>query len=162
MPRETLIQQRRDTEAQWLLVDPVLANGEFGVETDTNKFKIGDGTTKWSDLAYQGGSGGGSTTLDGLTDVAITSPANGDVIVYDSSSSSWKNQAISTTGGASFSGSYSGTTWTVEHNLGYRPAVTTMDNALTPNQVEGTVNHVDANNLTVTFTSIVTGNIYLS
>jgi len=161
MPRKTLIQHRRDTQSNWTAVNPVLALGEFGVESDTNKFKIGDGTTVWSALAYQGGSSG-ADTLDGLSDVVITSADNGDILAYDSATSNWKNVTPAAAASVSFSGSYSGTTWNVVHNLGYRPAVTTMDNALTPNMVEGTITHTDANNLTVTFTTTVTGTIYLS
>ena len=55
----TKIIQRHDTAANWTSVNPVLAAGEMGVETDTNKFKFGDGTTTWSSLAYAAGEGGG-------------------------------------------------------------------------------------------------------
>lgn len=51
----TLIQLRRDTAANWTSVNPTLAQGEIGIETDTNKFKIGDGTTAWATLVYAGG-----------------------------------------------------------------------------------------------------------
>jgi hypothetical protein len=47
------IRVRRDTAANWTTVDPVLASGEHGYETDTKLFKIGDGTSAWSALAYQ-------------------------------------------------------------------------------------------------------------
>lgn len=46
------IQLRRDTSAAWTTNDPVLLAAEFGVETDTGKFKIGDGSTVWSSLPY--------------------------------------------------------------------------------------------------------------
>lgn len=46
------IQIRRDTAANWTSVDPTLAQGELGVETDTNKFKVGDGSTAWSSIDY--------------------------------------------------------------------------------------------------------------
>lgn len=46
------IQLRRGTASQWTTANPILADGEFGYEKDTNKFKIGDGTTAWSSLAY--------------------------------------------------------------------------------------------------------------
>lgn len=55
----TKIIQRHDTAANWTSINPVLAAGEMGVETDTNKFKFGDGTTTWSGLAYAAGEGGG-------------------------------------------------------------------------------------------------------
>ena len=46
------IQMRRDTAANWTSAGPTLAAGEWGLETDTLKFKIGDGTTAWASLAY--------------------------------------------------------------------------------------------------------------
>lgn len=46
------IQVRRDTAADWLAADPVLAEGEQGLETDTQRIKYGDGVTAWSSLAY--------------------------------------------------------------------------------------------------------------
>lgn len=46
------LQNRRDTAANWTSNNPTLAAGEIGYETDTTKFKIGDGTTAWSSLAY--------------------------------------------------------------------------------------------------------------
>jgi hypothetical protein len=46
------MQQRRDTAAGWTSANPTLLSGEFGVETDTNKVKIGDGSTAWNSLAY--------------------------------------------------------------------------------------------------------------
>lgn len=69
----TKIIQRHDTAANWTSVNPVLALGEMGVETDTNKFKFGDGTTAWSELAYatsesSGGSGTQLTSADGSTE----------------------------------------------------------------------------------------------
>ena len=52
----TRMQQRRGTAAQWISTNsgngPVLNAGEIGYETDTNKFKIGDGTNHWINLDY--------------------------------------------------------------------------------------------------------------
>lgn len=41
---------RRGTAAQWAAADPVLAQGEPGIETDTGVLKVGDGITTWSSL----------------------------------------------------------------------------------------------------------------
>ena len=50
------MQQRRGTAAQWISTNggagPVLNAGEIGWESDTNKFKIGDGTNNWTSLDY--------------------------------------------------------------------------------------------------------------
>lgn len=52
----TRIQVRRDTAANWSTNNPTPLAGEPCFETDTGKLKIGDGTTAYNDLAYQGGS----------------------------------------------------------------------------------------------------------
>lgn len=46
------LQNRRDTAANWTSNNPTLAAGEIGLETDTTKYKMGDGTTAWNSLAY--------------------------------------------------------------------------------------------------------------
>lgn len=50
----TRIVMRNDSAENWTTKNPTLLNGEFGVENDSHKFKIGDGTTAWVDLAYAG------------------------------------------------------------------------------------------------------------
>ncbi len=57
----TKIIQRHDTAANWASANPVLAQGEMGIEDDTRKFKFGDGTTAWADLPYASSEGGGGT-----------------------------------------------------------------------------------------------------
>lgn len=46
------IQMRRDTGANWTLNDPILAEGEMGVELDTYRWKLGDGINHWNALPY--------------------------------------------------------------------------------------------------------------
>jgi len=48
----TRMQQRRGTAAQWTAANPTLAAGEIGFETDTNKFKMGNGSSAWTALSY--------------------------------------------------------------------------------------------------------------
>lgn len=60
----TTIQLRRGTAAAWTGADPTLAEGEVGWETDTGKFKFGDGLSAWTTLAY---AAGGSLTVEGDT-----------------------------------------------------------------------------------------------
>jgi hypothetical protein len=68
----TRMQQRRGTAAQWTAANPTLAAGEIGFETDTNQFKIGNGSSAWSALSY-------FKNLDGLDGVGgiVTLNANG-------------------------------------------------------------------------------------
>ena len=48
----TRMQQRRGPAAEWIDANTILASGEIGYETDTKKFKIGDGVTAWPSLPY--------------------------------------------------------------------------------------------------------------
>ena len=41
------------TKEDWTNENPILRLNEMGIETDTNRFKFGDGTTPWSTLKYQ-------------------------------------------------------------------------------------------------------------
>jgi len=79
MSQHITFQLRRDTAANWAFFNPVLLNGELGIETDTYWFKVGDGTTPWNSIiVYNGlygptgatgptGSGGaGDTGLAGV------------------------------------------------------------------------------------------------
>ena len=54
MPRDSLIKLRRGTAAAWTSANPTLDPGEPGYETDTKKWKVGDGSTAWVSLGYAG------------------------------------------------------------------------------------------------------------
>lgn len=84
------IQFRRDTTANWASANPVLAAGEMGINTTTNQFKIGDGTTAWNSLAYAPLTGT-VADLDDVTNVTITSATNGDLLKWNGSA--WVNAA---------------------------------------------------------------------
>ena len=45
-------QIRRGTAEDWAFKNPILAEGEMGLETDTEKCKVGDGITPWNDKKY--------------------------------------------------------------------------------------------------------------
>ena len=52
----TRIQLRHDVKANWDdNSSVVLKAGEVGIETDTSKMKVGDGTKTWAELKYAGG-----------------------------------------------------------------------------------------------------------
>jgi hypothetical protein len=44
--------QRRDTAANWTSINPVLLAGEIGIESNTGYWKVGNGSTPWTGLAY--------------------------------------------------------------------------------------------------------------
>lgn len=73
------IQIRRDIATNWSSANPILAQGEMGLETNTLKVKFGDGTTAWNSLAYFG------NTVKELTDVTLTSLASGNVLIANAS-----------------------------------------------------------------------------
>ena len=49
------IVSRRDTAANWQSNNPVLANGEIGVDTTNRVMKIGDGVIPWGSLGHYDG-----------------------------------------------------------------------------------------------------------
>jgi hypothetical protein len=71
----TRMQQRRGTASQWVSSNdgdgPILNAGEIGWESDTNKFKIGDGVSYWANLDY-------------FSDInSIVNPAFGSSITFE-------------------------------------------------------------------------------
>ena len=84
------IQFRRGTASEWTAANPTLAVAEFGVETDTDKFKLGDGATAWTSLGYGGIQGPAGTNsvvaaTSPLTYNAGTSTVGIDLSAYDTS-----------------------------------------------------------------------------
>lgn len=65
-----------------------------------------DSTSSGIILTYRGisdgGAGGGDSTLDGLSDVVITSPTNGQILTYNSVSGDWENQDAAAGGGGAW------------------------------------------------------------
>ena len=61
----TQIQLRRDLASNWTSNNPTLAAGEFGWESDTNKFKIGTGSLAWNSLGYASGGDNAGITFVG-------------------------------------------------------------------------------------------------
>lgn len=73
------IQLRRGTAAQWTSANPILAQGEFGYESDTTKFKVGNGTASWTALSYaSGGLDAATASTLFVPDTSFT--AKGDIL----------------------------------------------------------------------------------
>ena len=92
MSTPAILRHRRDTAANWTSNNPVLEAGQLGYETDTLKFKLGDGTTAWTSLSYASG-GTGSTGPTGPTGA-------GGVLAYYGSFYDSTDQALTSTTGA--------------------------------------------------------------
>jgi hypothetical protein len=81
------IQFRRGTASAWTSANPTLAEGEMGIETDTDQFKIGDGLTVWTSLAYGG--------IAGAAGANGTNGTNGTNAVYDTDQAVISSQLFS-------------------------------------------------------------------
>lgn len=105
------IQLRRDTSSNWTSVNPILAQGEIGIETNTLKFKIGNGSTAWNSLAY--------ATSDTAT--SATNLANGAAgqIPYQTGSGATSFTSTGTTGQVLTSNGSSAPTWSAPAATGF-------------------------------------------
>jgi len=77
MSVQTLIQIRRGTSTEWTAVNPTLSAGEWGYETNTGRYKIGDGITGWTSLDYS------AVTPDSFvagTGIGLTQGTNGSTL----------------------------------------------------------------------------------
>ena len=99
----TRIQLKHGLAAKWTERNPVLLAGEIGIETDTLKMKVGDGTTNWTALGYLGADANdildiinenrdsctivevakGQSDTEALA--TISNPKNGDIAVLEKS-----------------------------------------------------------------------------
>lgn len=70
------LQLRRGTASEWSTTNPLLSEGELGLELDTGKFKVGNGTQNWNALVYASGIQG-PTGPAGAAGAAGPSGANG-------------------------------------------------------------------------------------
>ena len=61
------LQLRHDTAANWTAANPRLLSGEVGIETDTNRMKIGNGILNWASLPYFLSDSGLGSVFDGGT-----------------------------------------------------------------------------------------------
>lgn len=72
-----VIQIRRDTASNWTSTNPTLASGELGFETDTEKLKLGDGSTAWTSLSYYTLATLGYAPLAGATFTGVLNATGG-------------------------------------------------------------------------------------
>jgi hypothetical protein len=72
---------RRDTQLNWGANNPILLSGEPGYETDTHRFKIGNGVKPWNELGYYSGVTGsmGATGYGPTGPIGPTGPEGGPI-----------------------------------------------------------------------------------
>lgn len=143
---------RRDGSTNWESQNPVLLSGEPGYETDTGKFKIGDGVTSWSNLNYYIGATGGT----GATGSVGVTGATGSVGATGSTGS------VGETGPAGVGGAlgYWGSFWSTQTQ---DSAGVTAANVMTFNNTDSDSNGVSiVSNSRLTFSNTGVYNIQFS
>jgi hypothetical protein len=141
----TKIQVRRDTSANWTSINPTLSSGEIGFETNTGKFKIGNGSTLWSALDY---------FLDSsdLSGYLTASSASTTYLAQASASTTYLTQSSAST-------TYQPKVANVDNTeIGYLNGVT----SLIQTQIDSKLNRVDGSVTTATASASVVRNITLS
>jgi hypothetical protein len=98
----TRMQQRRGTAAQWTAANPTLAAGEIGFETDTNKFKMGNGSSNWAALTYFANNSALTDLLTGTPEALntldeIAAAINDDPAFFTTIATNLSNHASETT-----------------------------------------------------------------
>lgn len=93
----TIIQSRRGLAADWTSSNPILHDGEVGLEKDSRKFKWGDGVTHWNALPYATAGNTGGVFVSGTLAAPNLVSAGGGVGV---SPNLRQYQYIASTGGA--------------------------------------------------------------
>ena len=134
-----LQKQRRDTAANWTTANPTLLAGEIGLESDTGYWKVGDGTTAWTSLAYVSGLGAEipvSRLADGSARQLLQTAANGTDVEWTSNVD--VPGTLDVTGAATFD------------------AAVTIQGDLT---VNGTTTTIDTQNLIVEDKNVVIGQV---
>ena len=93
-------------------------------------------TSDGTDISWAS-AGGGSSTLAGLSDTNISSPANGHLLIYDNASSKWDNALMTSTGGSITFTFGAGTI-----NLEAGGAPPADDSVNSQHYVDGSIDHV--------------------
>jgi len=92
------IQLRRGISSEWTAANPVLMEGELGYETDTGLYKVGNGSTTWTGLSYNGLYGSATlaqVNINGGTDIGADVVDGDKFAVYDASAA--VNRTVSVT-----------------------------------------------------------------
>lgn len=166
-PSYTLIQLRNDLAANWASVNPVLSNGEMGVEIDTGRCKVGNDTTAWNSLPYVGTSllaGTGVSIVNGVVSVVPgvvnatgLSTTNLIPVTNGTGGYTWVTNPA-TPKYATTIGDGTSLTYTVTHNLNTTDVDVTVIN-LTNTQIEyPTVSIPTADSITIAFSVAPTTN----
>lgn len=135
------ISLRNDSAANWASKNPILSEGELGVEIDTHLIKVGDGTTNWKNLSYINSTKSNSSTIadnatkaDKLKNGLVVKDANNQTITFNGSSNVDLSNGVY----------YAVTCGTVN-------SVTSAATAETANKIKNAITFKNKNNIDVSF-----------
>ncbi len=141
------IQLRRGTAAAWTSANPTLAAGELVIETDTDKYKIGDGTTAWTSLGYSSLPSTAITTGGGTFTGAITINGASPIVLEGATSNDYETTIAVTDPTADRTITLPNSTGTVALSTGNVATATALETARTigGTSFDGTANITPAN-----------------
>jgi hypothetical protein len=153
------IQLRRGTAAAWTAANPTLAVGELVIETDTDKYKIGDGSTAWTSLGYSSLPSTAITTGGGTFTGAITINGASPIVLEGATSNDYETTIAVTDPTADRTITLPNSTGTVALSTGNVATATALETARTigGTSFDGTANITPANaTLAATATALAT------
>jgi len=141
------IQLRRGTAAAWTAANPTLAVGELVIETDTDKYKIGDGSTAWTSLGYSSLPSTAITTGGGTFTGAITINGASPIVLEGATSNDYETTIAVTDPTADRTITLPNSTGTVALSTGNVATATALETARTigGTSFDGTANITPAN-----------------
>ena len=154
------IQLRRDTAANWTSSNPVLRAGELGIETDTLKFKIGNGSSTWTQIANYANvtSTGLSNSLNdyilaadqGTPGGPAELDSNGDLLIPENSIILWDDAEYT------FTTTLTATEPTANRTITFPDATTTVVGTDTTNTLTNKSISLGSNTVTATLAQLNT------
>ena len=141
------IQLRRGTASEWTAANPTLAAGELVIETDTDKYKIGDGSTAWTSLGYSSLPSTAITTGGGTFTGAITINGASPIVLEGATSNDYETTIAVTDPTADRTITLPNSTGTVALSTGNVATATALETARTigGTSFDGTANITPAN-----------------
>jgi len=137
--------QRSDTAANWTAANPILLSGELGHESDTDKLKIGDGTSNWNALTYLpiDGTWTGSTIAVAYGGTGQTTYTDGQLLIGNSTGNTLAKATLTAGTGISITNGSGSITLAIDSGTAI-PDLTTTATAGTLPTADGSVTIADA------------------
>jgi len=143
--------QRSDTAANWTSANPVLLAGELGHESDTDKLKIGDGSTNWTGLTYLpiDGTWTGDTIAVDYGGTGQTSYTNGQLLIGNTTGNTLAKGTLTAGTGIAVTNGAGSITLAIDSDTAIADITTTATSGTLPT-ADGSVTIADAATPTVT------------